>query len=60
MKFPQENKDAQYTLISIIMHDGYSRSSGHYYCEVFYFNTGKWWRYDDYTITNLMGLPDNL
>ena len=42
------------------MHDGYSTRSGNYYCDILYFNTGIWWRYDDNTITKLTFLPDNV
>ena len=59
MKFSQENKDDQYTMVYIIMHDGYSMISGNYYCDISYFNTGKWCKCDDNTVDKLIGLLDN-
>ena len=47
MELPQEKENVQYTLISVIMHEGNSISSGHYYCDTLYFNTVIWWRCDE-------------
>ena len=47
MELPQEKENVQYTLISVIIHEGNSISSGHYYCDTLYFNTVIWWRCDE-------------
>ena len=60
MKFPQWAEDVQYTLVSVISHDSNSMSSGNYYCGVLYFNTGIYWHCDEYNITLLELLPDNM
>ena len=60
MKFSQKKKYFQYNLSSIIMHEGNSMSSGHYYCDMLYFNTVKYWCCDEDTITQVTGSPDNV
>ena len=34
--------------------------SGHYVCDILYYNTGTWWNYNDDTITKYSGYPDNI
>ena len=34
--------------------------SGQYYCDVLYYNTETWWRYDNDKITNFRGYPENI
>ena len=42
------------------MHNSNSMSSGHYYCDILYFNTRIWWRCDGETVTELKVLPYNV
>ena len=49
-----------YIIVSVKIHVGQDIYSGHYYCDLFYYNTVTWWVCDDDKITNGRGYPENL
>ena len=60
MSFQDKHAEVVYILVFIKMHIGNDMNSGHYICDVLYYNTGTWWNCDDGTITKYSGYPDNV
>ena len=54
------NDEVVYIIVSIKIHVGQDMDSGQYYCGVLDYNTGTWWRFVDYKITNFRGYPENV
>ena len=60
MSFSGRHDEVVYILLSINIRDSKDMDSGHYVCDVFYYNLGTWCIYDDDTIINYSGYPDNV
>ena len=46
-------------MVSININLRKDMDSGHYICDVLYYNTGTWWGCDDDIITNFSRYPEN-
>ena len=60
MSFSGRHNEVVYILVPIKIHVSKDMGSGHYICDELDYNTGKWWRFDYYTITNYSRYPDNV
>ena len=49
-----------YIFVSINIHIGKDRDSGHYVYDLLDYNTGIWWIFDDDMITNYSGYLENI
>ena len=58
IKKPSSNEKIPHTLVSLIMHYGYSLYCGHYVSDVFDAITGIWWHCDDANITEISDFPE--
>ena len=59
-KIPPSNYKISYTLVSLIMHDGYYLYCGHYVSDIFDTRTRIWWHCDDENITQFSDLPEGV
>ena len=60
MKILSRNEKMLYAVVSLIMYMVYSFDCGHYYSEIFDFNTGIWWHCDDDEITKIINFPEGV
>ena len=60
MYFSGKHAEVVYIIVSIKIHIGKDMDSGNYVCDVLYYNIGTWWNYDDDTITNYSGYPEDV
>ena len=51
MYFPGKHTEVLYIIVSIKLHIGNNIDSGHYVCDILYYNTGKWCNFDYEIIT---------
>ena len=60
MSFSGKNSEVVYIIVSMKLNIVKYMDSGHYVCDVLYYNTGTYWNFDDNTINNYSGYPDNV
>ena len=59
MSFSDSDDEVVYIIVSINISVGQDMDSGHYYCNVLYYNTGTWCICDDEKRTNYRGYRKN-
>ena len=60
MSFTDEHPEVINIIFYIKLNIGNYMDKGQYLCDVFDYNTGTWWNFDDETITQYPGYPMNV
>ena len=57
MHFSGKHDEVVDIIVSIKIHVGKNKDGCHYACNILYYITGKWYNFDDDTITNYSEYP---
>ena len=58
--FSGRHDEVVYILVSLKLRVVKDMYTDHYVCDLLGYNTGIWWRWDNDTITNYSGHPENI